>query len=138
MTDLPEAVQVEFDMVEQTLAVLPAPDELESLTRLELSGAAAFLQNIYSAFENIFKRLALAKGLDIPTGPSWHKDILQLAVDNGFIGQSTAGSLIALLGFRHFVSHGYAVTLDARQMEPLVRAMPATYEAFKKDILRHV
>ncbi|MCY2931944.1 MAG: hypothetical protein NTV86_21110 [Planctomycetota bacterium] len=138
MSDLKEALQVEFDLVEQTLAALPAPEDLESLTLLELSGAAAFLQNIYNAFENIFKRLALAKGLKIPTGPSWHKDILQLAIDNGFISEPTAGSLIALLGFRHFVSHGYAVTLDAEQMEPLVRSMSATCAAFKRDILRQV
>ena len=138
MSDLRETVQVEFDLVEQTLAAMPAPERLESLSRLELSGAAAFLQNIYNAFENIFKRLALASGLEIPTGPSWHKDILQLALDKGFVSESTAGSLVPLLGFRHFVSHGYAVTLDPEQMEPLVRSMPGIFAAFKKDILRRV
>jgi hypothetical protein len=136
MTDLREAVQVEFDLIERTLAALPAPEELQKLTLLETSGTAALLQNIYSGLENIIKRVALARGLKIPGGSSWHKDLLRLAGDNHILSESTVALLVTLLGFRHISLHGYGVTLEAARMEPLVRALPKTVAAFQEDIRR--
>lgn len=138
MGDLKEAVQLEFGLMEMTLARFPRPEELSHLAYLELSGVGALLQDIYMGFENIVKRVAQSRRLRLPDGASWHKDLLELAITQGIISEATGQQMVPLLGFRHFLAHRYAADLSVERLEPLVRTAPRAYESFKKDIEGHL
>jgi len=50
-------------------------------TEIELSALAAMLHSLYNGVENIFKRTIVELGDPLPSGESWHKDLL-----NGMAG----------------------------------------------------
>lgn len=136
MDKLRQAVRLEFELIAETLAQLPDPGKLESLSRLEVLGTAKCLSDVYMGFENTIKRIAQSRGLQLPTGPSWHRDLLRFAIDNHFISQSTGDLMVSLLGFRHFSAHAYGMRLSPERFGPVVRLAPGAFESFKEDIER--
>lgn len=138
MGDLKEAVQLEFALMEMTLARLPKPEALSHLSDLELAGTGALLQDIHMGIENTIKRIAQARQIDLPDGPSWHKDLLDLGVEQGIISAETWDGASKLLSFRHLLAHRYTADLSVERLEPLVRTAPRAYESFKKDIEGHL
>ena len=50
---------------------------------LELAGVAALVHSFYNGFENIVKQILLTRGFDLPTGESWHKELIQSATESG-------------------------------------------------------
>lgn len=84
--------------------------------------------------ENILKQCLLSLHTAIPDGPSWHRDLLELAHRKGVVSETSRGKLAELLAFRHFMRHAYALELSPERMESLVKSLPATYEAFQKEI----
>jgi len=74
----------------------------------------------------------------IPSGSSWHKDLLNLSEENNIISSQTKQNLIEYLAFRHFFSHSYALDLYPTKMEPLVENIYENYRYFKSDINRNI
>ena len=134
MDELRQAVQLEFGLIEETLAQLPDPGRLQNLSELQLAGTAKFLSDIYTGFENVIKRIVQSRGLESPSGPSWHKELLDSAVENGIISSRTWDSASKLLIFRHLSTHAYGMRLSPDRLEPLVRLAPGAFESFKEDI----
>lgn len=120
MADVKERVLAEEENIRHALTQLPKSSELSKLSELELAGTAALLQNIYNGIENILKQVVIETGATLPDGPSWHRDLLALAVSKGIIQGSTAQALAPYMAFRHFFSHAYALDLEAERMETLV------------------
>lgn len=113
---------------------MPSNENLPKLSTLELAGVAALLHNFYNGIENILKQIVLSKKLEVPSGESWHKELLELALSKEFISQDCKNNLSQYLAFRHFFSHAYALDLYPDKMEPLVKDSKEVYEKFKKDI----
>lgn len=133
MADYRTRIEAEYEAIDKTLSALP-PLPLERLSQLELAGAAALLHNFYNGIENVLKQVFLDKGINIPEGLSWHRDLLLKAIENKIISKSLGDDLKRFLAFRHFFSHAYSLDLLPKKMEPLVADAPTTFAKLRKEI----
>jgi uncharacterized protein YutE (UPF0331/DUF86 family) len=134
MANAREKIEAELENIERVLADLPKPDSLKNLSPLELAGAAALIHNFYNGVENVFKQFVISKSLNIPRGPSWHIDLIEICVANKIISQTTSDMLKEYLSFRHFFSHAYSFDVDEERIAPLLEKMKDVHNAFIKDI----
>ena len=140
MADLKERVESEYEAIRKTLAAMPAHCRLESLSVLERAGVAAFLHNFYfcNGIENVLRQVFAAEGLNVPSGPAWHRDLLLAAGRHRILGETTAEQLGRFLAFRHFFSHGYALDLDPKRMASLVADARVVLEVLQQEIERRL
>ncbi|MGP8328763.1 MAG: hypothetical protein ACT6FF_00380 [Methanosarcinaceae archaeon] len=134
MANLKEKIEAEYENIEQTLNEIPVYTQLPNLSILELAGVATLFHNFYNGIENILKQIFMARNISLPTGKSWHKDLLNNAVDNNIISSKAKAMLKQYLAFRHFFSHAYALDLHPERMEPLVEKCEEVYKFFKNEI----
>jgi uncharacterized protein YutE (UPF0331/DUF86 family) len=138
MADLTERIAVEIENIEHVLAELPDHSSCSGLSMVELAGVAALLHNFYQGIEKILQQIVLSRGLKLPTGSSWHRDLVDLSVSNGFVSEAIALELRAYLAFRHFFSHAYVLDLDVNRIEPLVEYAQEVFQKFIKEIKKVV
>jgi hypothetical protein len=87
---------------------------------LALAGVA--LHAWYTGVETIFERVAREVDGTVPTGDRWHRALLSqmsAAVPGTrprVIDSALVAELAALLAFRHFFRHAYAVAFDANRL----------------------
>ncbi len=133
MTDYRLRIEAEFETVERTLSAFPVKP-LAELTELELAGVAAFLHNFYNGLENVLKQVCRAMGIEIPSGASWHRDLLLTAGKSNILSTALVAELSRFLAFRHFFSHAYALDLFPDRMEPLVQQAAVLFRRFRDEI----
>jgi uncharacterized protein YutE (UPF0331/DUF86 family) len=134
MAKIHEYVEAELENIQRVIAELPDEDSVEKLSTLELAGAASLIHNFYNGVENILKQIVGASREEIPIGPSWHRDLLNLAVSRNDISEPTAKELRQYLAFRHFFSHAYSFDLDKNRIIPLLQGIPAVLASFISEI----
>jgi hypothetical protein len=134
MAKLREKIESEYENIEQTLDVMPVHTRLSNLSLLELAGVATLLHNFYNGIENILKQVFLVRNIALPIGDSWHKDLLNNAVESGIISSETREMLKEYLAFRHFFSHAYALNLHYERMTPLVEGCVEVYQCFQSEV----
>jgi hypothetical protein len=106
------------------------------LSQLEIAGIAALLHNFYNGIENILKQLFQAKGILLPQGALWHRELLLTATQHGIVSENLGAELRPYLAFRHFFSHAYALDLLPDRLEPLAARAESVYKSFKEAIDR--
>ncbi len=134
MANLKDKIEAEYENIDKLIFELPEKEKLSLLQFLELAGVATVLHNFYNGVENILKLIFKEKNIPLPEGSSWHKDLIDRAVDIGIISESTKAEVGEYLAFRHFFSHAYALDLYAERMETLVEDIKIVYSDFQKDI----
>ena len=113
-----EAIGRHFDEIAAT-------DELDEASRGELARLAVALHHAYTGVETIMVRVARALEGEEPSGPDWHKQLLEemgLELDGirpAVLSASSLEHLRMLLGFRHFFRHAYTADLDVRRLAEL-------------------
>jgi len=138
MADLGVYVEAELENIRQVLDRLPVSGKLAGLSDLELAGTAALLHSIYGGIENILKQTFSGRGIKLPEGASWHRDLLCLAEKHGVVQPTTSAALRPFMAFRHFFSHAYALELDPARMEALVRDAERVVEIVKTDVFAYL
>ena len=84
----------------------------------DLTRAAWALHHAYTSVESILSRCARVLEGATPTGPDWHRALLEGAalalptVRPPLLKPQTVRLLHELRAFRHFVRHAYAIELD--------------------------
>ncbi|MBN2132542.1 MAG: hypothetical protein JW741_23780 [Sedimentisphaerales bacterium] len=134
MAEFRERVESEYEAIQKALRMLPEAADLVELSVLELAGVAALLHNFYNGVENVLKQVFLGRGLPIPEGPAWHRDLLTAAGEGQILSLKTADELKRFLAFRHFFSHAYALDLDPKRLEPLVAGAAHVFHEVVQDI----
>jgi hypothetical protein len=134
MDNLKEKLKIEFANLDLILNELPPFDRLCSLSILELAGVSTLIHNFYNGIENVLKLTLNSCQIPLPTGSSWHKELLNLALEKHLISTATRNALGEYLAFRHFFIHAYALDLYPEKMEPLVAKCEAVYWIFKHEI----
>jgi hypothetical protein len=134
MANLTEIIKAELENIDEIFVKLPSHSKLPDLSVLELAGVAALLHNFYNGLENIIKQIFLSKKLEIPTGKSWHKELLEKAVTEKVISEECKNTLGQYLAFRHLFIHTYALDLYSEKMGPLVESSKEVYLLFQKEI----
>lgn len=133
MADYRMRIEAEYEAMENILSTFPDKPLLQ-LSELELAGVAALIHNFYNGIENILKQVHQAKSLEIPTGPSWHQDLLLSSKKENIISEKLRDELKEYLAFRHFFSHAYALDLQPQRMTPLTENILKLFKNFKSEI----
>lgn len=83
----------------------------------------------------------MARSLDgeVPSGSGGHRSLLDRMVQPGearpsVLRTETRSALTALLRFRHFLRHAYAVDLDWVKLRPLARSLRSTNDLVAADL----
>ena len=134
MDKLFREVQAEKEYVLDTFRALNEALQRKEKTVVELAAISTFLQNTYNGIENILKRLLKFKGISMPVSGSWHKDLLDLAVNNQIISLELSKRLDEYRAFRHFSIHGYGVLLDKEKLMPIAESLPYLWKDFEFEI----
>ena len=142
MTDqqLEKYCEAEFENIETVMSDLSSvvKDGSSEYSTPELAAIATFLHNIYNGTENILKRVLISKGLDIRKTPTWHRDLLKTAHENGVINDDLYGTLSEYLAFRHFFVHAYSFNLNWEALRPLVDNLQDTLKMFRASIISYL
>ena len=134
MASVKEKVFAEMENIIKVLIELEKVKDRPNKELVVLVGIGAYLQNIYTGMVNILKQLLSHKNTSIPDTPTWHRDLLDLAVEHDFITKKTADRIGKYLFFRHFFSHAYGFLLDEMKLNPLMNSVAGLYSEFKEEI----
>lgn len=134
MNELLREVQSEKEYILDTLQALKEVLDRKEKTIVELAAIATFLQNIYNGIENMLKRVLKFKGISFSFSESWHKDLLDISVDNQIISLELLRKLDEYRAFRHFSIHGYGITLDKEKLMPLTENLPDLWKNFESEL----
>lgn len=134
MDDLLREVQAEKRIYFGYVSSIKRSIERKEKTVVELAAISTFLQNTYNGMENILKRVLKFKRVSIPVSASWHKDLLDLSVNNQIISLELSKKLDEYRAFRHFFIHGYGVLLDKERLMPLADSLPDLWKDFEFEI----
>ena len=129
---------LEKEYISQTLIALEEALARQEKTIVELAAVATFLHNFYNGVENLLKRVLKFKRVSIPDSASWHKDLLDLAVDQHIITLDLSTTLDEYRAFRHFFVHGYGVMLDEDRLLPLAEHLPQAWKQFEEELATFV
>ncbi|KPL02199.1 MAG: hypothetical protein AMJ73_09080 [candidate division Zixibacteria bacterium SM1_73] len=138
MASVREKVQAEMENITKVLKELERVKDRPNKELVVLVGIGAYLQNIYTGMENILKQLLWHKNTSIPATPTWHKDLLDLAVEYHFITKKTAERIGKYLFFRHFFMHAYGFLIDEEKLKPLMDNISEICLEFKREIDKYL
>ncbi len=105
----------------------------------EILAIGAVLHSFYMGIENIFRRIAIELDRGLPTGPSWHIELLDsMAKANprrgSVISEELRIDLYDYLSFRHTFRNIYTFQIKWDKMKNLVENLEKTFKRFEKEI----
>jgi hypothetical protein len=126
-------------------------DAAGSIGRPEVALLAVNLHAWYTAFESLLERVARLLDQTVPTGSSWHNDLMeQMRIDvpglrRALVPSETVAPLYELRKFHHFFRNAYTLDLDLAKVRARARdleaAAPSVIEAldrFAEELARAI
>ncbi|RZN44070.1 MAG: hypothetical protein EF813_00210 [Methanosarcinales archaeon] len=138
MVSVEEKVRAEMENITTVLTEIEKVKDMPQKELVVLVGLGAYLQSVYTGMENILKQLLVYEKIPVPNTPTWHKDLLNLAVEHNLVTGETTDKMGKYLFFRHFFAHSYGFLLDETKLEPLMDDIFNTYSKFKKEVIDHL
>jgi len=98
-----------------------------------------YLMNFYNGIENILKRISKEYYKKIPSGESWHKELLVLSYSrpggkSPILNRNIVERLHQYRGFRHRFVSGYGFQLSGEKMLELIDNVAPLWNDIKKAI----
>ena len=138
MVSIEEKVRAEMENITTVLTEIERVKDMPQKELVVLVGLGAYLQSVCTGMENILKQLLVYEKIPVPNTPTWHKDLLNLAVEHNLVTGETADKMGKYLFFRHFFAHSYGFLLDETKLEPLMNDIFNTYSEFKEEIVNYL
>jgi len=134
MGELPQEIKSELDHIRATLENLDAAVKRPQKGVIESAAIGTFLHNFYTGMEHVIRHTLRAHNVPLPESETWHKDLLELALQETILSEETVEYLYEFLGFRHFFVHGYAQMLQEPKLISLANNANKAWERFLTDI----
>ena len=141
---LTQRINDELSKIESTVGgIAKALEDIEMLPAAARpyiqESIAKKLADVYNGIENIFKRVAREVDIHLPTGDSWHKDLLIQMTEQRperppVISEKTFPRLDDLLKFRHAFNNIYAEELVYEKIEPRAKSIDELFASVSKDL----
>ena len=139
---LSKQIAVELEQLTRLIEVhRPLLDKCENVppTEIELSALAAMLHSFYTGIEHIFKRVCVELGGALPTGASWHRELLDSMskpndISGIVISPELGRRLEEYLKFRHVFRQAYSFQLQWEKLSPLVFSCQDTLRALGQEM----
>lgn len=110
----------------------------------DVAAAGLFLSNFYNGIENILRRLCHFYDVEVPTGETWHIELVRSFCQPprqglpGLFDDCLALDLAPFRRFRHVIHHGYGAQLRWQDMRPGVREAPGVFVRFRVQLMQHL
>jgi uncharacterized protein YutE (UPF0331/DUF86 family) len=105
-----------------------------AVSQYEIIALGTLLQNVYQGLEGILRYLIQEAGISFQKSESWHKELLQKSLDQGFITKAQFNDFLELLLFRHMHVHGYGYMLDEKRLREIASPITGICRDFLKTI----
>ncbi|MHA1149824.1 MAG: hypothetical protein ACTSR8_16435 [Promethearchaeota archaeon] len=111
---------------------------LEQSNNLRVFGS--ILHDFYTGIEKVFRNIAMTIDEELPSGPSWHSDLLNRmsisipSIRREVIGDSLKAKLFDYLRFRHIFRNVYGFELNWDKMGSLIINLDIIYQEFETQI----
>jgi hypothetical protein len=135
-----ELVNVE-QVIERAERALASIDQNSQDSDLYLDSAALNLHNFYAGMERIFRQIAASVDQTVPTGPEWHRELLQqmnvsiAPTRPQVLSDDTMKAIDEYLRFRHVVQNVYAFEFDPVRIGQLVKQLRPTFDQVRAELL---
>lgn len=110
----------------------------EAPNEIEVSALATMLHSFYTGTENIFKRIVLESGGTMPSGETWHRELLDAMSDSNragaVISTTLRDHLREHLRFRHVFRQAYSFQLRWDKMASLVLGCEVTLRLLESEL----
>lgn len=109
-------------------------------SNINIRAGGSILHDFYSGIERVFHSIAATVDERIPSGISWHIELLnQMTLDikgirSPVISKNTAKMLEEYLRFRHLFRKRYGFDLEWPGIKRLLKRMPEVVKVFEEDI----
>ena len=130
-------------MNDQRSTISKISDKLQSLQPLDehkMVHSAYLLHNLYSAYEDLFKEIALCFENNIERSAGFHKNILirmKISIPGirpVVLSEMSYNLLSELLGFRHVFRHAYNYSLEPEKLQELQSKVMNGLDVINGDI----
>lgn len=144
--ELRDQIKVEQEQLRQLFEMhrsLLDQCRLEEPDLIQLSALGAFLHSFYTGTENLFRRVAVELGDDMPRGDIWHQRLLQEMAEatenrSAVISADLRDRLKPYLQFRHVFRQAYTFQLHWQKMAPLVGHCEELLEQLQRELTAFV
>lgn len=132
----------EVSAIEQTVDTLStALAEADGVPEIFVTPTlAAYIEDFYSGCERLAQRVAVVLDGGLPSGESWHRQLLTQVSESGGHGRPPLWEkpLLAELeiyrSFRHRVRHLYSLELDGRRVLELAQQVSALFQKIRQAV----
>jgi len=121
-----------------TIGILNEGLQKHEWDKHQLAGMGVYLANVYNGYEIILKSLLNSKGIKIPKGEQWHKNLLDTAKSEKLIPDEMSATLRGMLGFRHLQVHGYSHMLDEEELRYSCLEAVKSFSIFENHIRKTI
>ncbi|MDI6782278.1 MAG: hypothetical protein QME49_09290 [bacterium] len=133
--NLKDKINYDVENIKETITELNKALSCPTFGNIELAAISTYIHNIYKGMENILTLILKHKNVVIVKNDSWHKSIVNEALEIGIISNELSLELKKYLSFRHYFIHGYSVKLRQEDLLPLAKNIESVWNNFKQTIV---
>lgn len=130
--NLRDKINYDIENIEETIAELDKALSRPIFENIELAAISTYIHNIYKGMENILTLILKHKNIIIVKNDSWHKSIVNKALEIKIISNELSLELKKYLSFRHYFVHGYSVKIRQEDLLPLAKNIESVWNNFKQ------